>query len=108
MYVPKNIIPALILTVFAGFSTGIGSAIAYSIKKPKIIYLSFSLGFSAGVMIYISFMELLPNALEAMGQIWGLAAFFIGIAFIGVIDMLIPEAENPHFSTRSFPASQSR
>lgn len=96
MYVPKNIIPALILTVFAGFSTGIGSAIAYSIKKPKIIYLSFSLGFSAGVMIYISFMELLPNALEAMGRIWGLAAFFTGIAFIGVIDMLIPEAENPH------------
>jgi len=47
-------------------------------------------------MLYISFMELLPNALEAMGRIWGLAAFFIGIAFIGAIDMLIPEAENPH------------
>ena len=96
MDVPKNVIAALILTAIAGLSTGIGSAIAYFIRKPKIIYLSFSLGFSAGVMIYISFMKLLPEALETVGQIRGLAAFFIGIAFIGLIDMLIPEVENPH------------
>lgn len=96
MDVPKNIIAALILTTIAGLSTGIGSAIAYFIRKPKIIYLSFSLGLSAGVMIYVSFMELLPRAIETVTQIWGIAAFFIGIAFIGLIDMLIPEAENPH------------
>jgi len=96
MDVPKNVIAALILTAIAGLSTGIGSTIAYFIRKPKTIYLSFSLGLSAGVMIYVSFMELLPKALETVGQIRGLAAFFIGIAFIGLIDMLIPEAENPH------------
>lgn len=96
MDVPKNIIPALILTAIAGLSTGIGSTIAYFIRKPKIIYLSFSLGLSAGVMIYVSFMKLLPEALETVGQIRGLAAFFVGIAFIGLIDMLIPEVENPH------------
>ncbi len=96
MDVPKNVIAALILTAIAGLSTGIGSAIAYFIRKPKIIYLSFSLGLSAGVMIYVSFMELLPRAIETVTQIWGIAAFFIGIAFIGLIDMLIPEAENPH------------
>lgn len=87
---------AFILTALAGLSTGIGSAIAYFIKKPKMIYLSFSLGFSAGVMIYISFMELLPNAVESEGKILGITAFFIGIIFIGLIDMLIPEAKNPH------------
>lgn len=96
MDVPKNVIPALILTAVAGLSTGIGSTIAYFIRKPRTIYLSFSLGFSAGVMIYVSFMELLPEALETVGQISGLVAFFIGIAFIGLIDMLIPQAENPH------------
>ena len=96
MDVTENIIPAFLLTVFAGFSTGIGSAIAYFIRKPKIAYLSFSLGVSAGVMIYISFMELLPEALETVGEIWGLAAFFIGIGIIGLIDLLIPEGENPH------------
>jgi len=96
MDVSGNIGWALLLTVIAGLSTGIGSAIAYFIKKPRIAYLSFSLGLSAGVMIYISFMELLPGSFKAVGEIWGLLSFFIGIAAIGLIDALIPEAENPH------------
>jgi len=87
---------ALLLTVFAGLSTGIGSAIAYFIKTPRISYLSFSLGLSAGVMIYVSFMEMLPAASDAVGELWGLVAFFIGIITIGLIDMLVPEPENPH------------
>ena len=96
MDVSANIGIAFLLTVIAGLSTGIGSAIAYFIRKPKIVYLSFSLGLSAGVMIYISFMELLPDALETVGEFWGVAVFFIGIAAIGLIDLLIPEPENPH------------
>lgn len=96
MDVSGNIGMALLLTTFAGLSTGIGSAIGYFIKKPKMIYLSFSLGFSAGVMIYISFMELLPKAVEDVGETWGVFGFFIGIIFIALIDMLIPKAENPH------------
>jgi len=96
MDVSGNIGIALILTIIAGLSTGIGSAIAFFIKKPKMIYLSFSLGFSAGVMIYVSFVELFPNAIEAVGEILGVIAFFIGIIFIGIIDMLIPEEKNPH------------
>ena len=50
MEFPQHIIFAFLLTILAGLSTGIGSAIAYFIKKPKMIYLSFSLGFSAGVV----------------------------------------------------------
>ena len=96
MDVSANVGMALALTAIAGLSTGIGSTIAYFIRKPKITYLSFSLGVSAGVMIYISFMELLPEASEAVGEFWGLAAFFMGIGVIGLIDMLIPEPENPH------------
>ena len=96
MDIPKNAELALLLTVFAGLSTGIGSAIAYFIKKPKLSHLSFLLGLSAGVMIYISFMELLPKAIKTVGQIPGLIAFFAGIAVIGLIDMLVPAVENPH------------
>ena len=96
MDVSENVIPALLLTAVAGLSTGIGSAIAYFIKKPKVIYLSISLGFSAGVMIYISFMELLSSAMKTIGEFWSIIAFFVGIAVIGFIDILIPEAENPH------------
>jgi ZIP family zinc transporter len=92
----QNIVTALLLTTAAGLSTGIGSAIAYFIRNPKTIYLSFSLGLSAGVMIYISFMELLPSAIQEIGEPWAVLTFFGGIALIGVIDAAIPEAENPH------------
>lgn len=96
MYEISGIGVAILLTTVAGLSTGIGSIIAYFIKNPKMVYLSFSLGLSAGVMIYVSFMELLPSAIEGIGEPLGLIAFFIGIMLIGVIDMVIPEAENPH------------
>lgn len=87
---------AFLLTALAGLATGIGSSIAYFIKKPKTIYLSFSLGFSSGVMLYVSFMELLPTALRMAGQGWGVTAFFTGVLFIALVDQLIPEVENPH------------
>jgi len=91
-----NIGFALLLSVLAGLSTCIGGTIAYFIKKPKLVYLSLVLGFSAGVMIYISFMELLPRAFESLGKIECLAAFFVGIIIIGLIDMSIPMIKNPH------------
>ena len=96
MNVSENIAPALLLTLAAGLCTGIGSAIAYFIRKPKIAYLAFLLGFSAGVMIYVSFMELMPSALQAVGKFRGLVAFFIGIAAMGLVDILVPEFEHPH------------
>ena len=91
-----NVGIALLLTVIAGLSTGIGSGIAYFIKRPKIVYLAFALGLSAGVMIYISFMEMLPDALETLGEGWGLLVFFVGIGVMALIDLLVPEQENPH------------
>jgi zinc transporter, ZIP family len=104
----ESILFALLLTTFAGLSTGIGSAIAYLIKKPRLIYLSLSLGFSAGVMIYISFVELLPGSFESIGQFWGVVAFFIGILVVGIIDMFIPEKTNPHHFTEIFENTVSK
>jgi len=92
----SHVLLALGLTLLAGLSTGIGSAIAYFIRRPKIVYLSFSLGLSAGVMIYVSFMELLPQAIAAAGKANAVVFFFVGIAFIALIDRLVPESENPH------------
>jgi ZIP family zinc transporter len=91
-----NVAVALGLTLLAGLSTGIGSTIAYFIRRPKIIYLSFSLGLSAGVMVYVSFMELLPSAIDRVGEPLSLLFFFLGVALIGLVDLLVPEAENPH------------
>jgi len=81
---------AILLTALAGLSTGIGSAIAYFIRRPKYSYLAVMLGFSAGVMIYISFAELLKTAIDEVGFITANLGFFIGIIFIAIVDMLIP------------------
>ena len=85
-----NLLFAIGLTTLAGLSTGIGSAVAYFIRTPKYSYLAVMLGFSAGVMIYISFTELLGTAIEDIGFVTANAAFFVGILFIAVIDMLVP------------------
>lgn len=80
----------LLLTFLAGIATGIGSLISLFIKKFKKSYLCFSLGFSAGVMIYVSFAELLSLAVSDVGFFMGNIAFFAGIIFIMFIDFLIP------------------
>ena len=96
MILITNVGYAFILTILAGLSTGIGSLIAFFIRKPKTSYLSFALGLSGGVMLYISFMELLPNGIEAIGELWGIIILFSGMLFIGIMDFLLPEVENPH------------
>ena len=81
---------AMLLTTLAGLSTGIGSTIAFFIRTPKYSYLAVALGFSAGVMVYISFTELLGTAIEDVGFATANIAFFAGIGFIAVIDILVP------------------
>ncbi len=92
----SDVMIALLLTTFAGLSTVLGAVIAILIKKPGKNFLPLTLGFSGGVMIYISFMEMLPLALETVSEELAILAFFIGMGFIAFIDMLIPQKENPH------------
>jgi ZIP family zinc transporter len=87
---------ALALTVLAGLSTGIGSAIAFFFRRPGWGFLSFALGLSGGVMLYVSFVELLPAAMDGVGQGWAVLAFFLGIVFIAAVDLAIPHDANPH------------
>jgi ZIP family zinc transporter len=102
MEVDQAVLFAFILTLIAGLSTGIGSAIAFFFKRPRMSYLAFALGLSAGVMIYVSFMELIPVAIVDLeeetgnGDLWATIAFFLGILVIAAIDLLIPHDANPH------------
>ena len=92
------------LTVIAGLATGIGSLIALIAKRTNTKFLCISLGFSAGVMLFVSFMDLIPMAKEELvlhlgdkaGMLSLLFAFFGGMGFITLIDFLIPESNNPH------------
>jgi zinc transporter, ZIP family len=99
-----NVWFALGLTVLAGLATGVGSAIAFFSKRTNYRFLSVSTGFSAGVMLYVSFVEIFYEGVgtltEVYGDYWGhwinAASFFGGMFLIGIIDNLIPSAENPH------------
>lgn len=69
-FMHENFWPALLLTVFAGLSTGIGSSIAFFVKdRSNTKFLTLSMGFAAGVMIYVSFMEIFPHALSTLENI---------------------------------------
>lgn len=92
------------LTAFAGLSTGIGSAIAFFAKRTDYRFLSWATGFSAGVMLYVSFTEILGKATESLVAARGETAgnwltavsFFGGILLILAIDRFVPAPENPH------------
>ncbi len=100
----SNVLFALGLTFFAGMSTGIGSLIALLSRKFNPRYLALSLGFSAGVMIYVSLVEIFAKAKDSLalslghkqGYMVTVAAFFAGMLLIALIDKLIPSYENPH------------
>ncbi len=92
------------VTLFAGLSTGIGSGLAFFARRTNTRMLASALGFSAGVMIYVSFMEILPKAEECIltaasarqANMIAVGAFFAGILVLALIDNLIPSFENPH------------
>jgi ZIP family zinc transporter len=100
----ENLSLAFSLTALAGLSTGIGSALAFFSNRTNKAFLSTSLGFSAGVMIYVSMIEIFTKAKDALVQVHGpiggvwmtAGAFFGGILVIALIDRLIPSYENPH------------
>ena len=101
---PTTVVLALVVTLFAGLSTGIGGLISMFQKRSSSHFLSVSLGFSAGVMVYLSFMEILPEGLLYLqayypapkAAIINIASFFMGIAVIALIDRFVPSRGNPH------------
>lgn len=100
----ENLLFAFGLTLFAGLATGIGSLLSFLSKKYNPKFLAGSLGFSAGVMIYVSLVEIFVKAKDSLslefgdklGYSYTVFAFFVGVAFIAIIDKMIPSVENPH------------
>lgn len=103
MNVDHSLVFAFGLTVFAGLATGLGAAIAFFTQRSNRGLLSMTMGFAAGVMLYVSFVEILAKARESLegalgtsGAWYTVLAFFVGMAIIALIDQLVPEYENPH------------
>lgn len=103
-YSTEAVLFAFSLTLFAGLATGVGSVLAFFTKQTNKKFLSAALGFSAGVMTYVSFIEIYPKAQESLSLVLGeekgaiatTLGFFGGIALIAIIDKLVPTHENPH------------
>ena len=97
-----NVLFALGLTMIAGLSTGIGSIMALFAKRTNTKFLSLSLGFSAGVMIYVAMIEIFTKSKDYLtnsyGEISGywicVISFLAGIVIIALIDFFIPSTEN--------------
>lgn len=103
-YTAQQLLQAFSLSLIAGLSTAIGAVIAFFLPGRRTIILSIGLGFSGGVMVYVSFMEMLPDAVRRMGEVLDTAsgeaaavgAFFAGLALAALIDRLVPDDVNPH------------
>lgn len=100
----SEITTAFLLTTLAGLATGIGSAIAFFASRTNYRFLSVATGFSGGVMLYVSFVEIFPKGNAAWVQAYGPSvgawlhtlSFFGGVLWIALIDNLVPSFENPH------------
>lgn len=100
----EEILFAFGLTLLAGLATGIGSILAFFTSTTNTKFLSIALGFSAGVMIYVSMIEIFVKAKDALVSAMGVqlgnwatvGGFFGGILLIALIDKFIPKQSNPH------------
>jgi ZIP family zinc transporter len=88
--VDERIALALLLSAFAGLSTTVGSLLGLFVRDPGPRFVTLTLGFAAGVMVLISFVELLPSGIETVGFGPALLAFFGGMVAMFLIDVLIP------------------
>lgn len=95
-----GVLPALLLSTIAGLSTAVGSLIAMFSRRDDTRFLSLSLGFSAGVMVTVSFAELMPEAQKYLckglgphGSITAILCLALGVAVAALIDFAIPDKQ---------------
>ncbi len=102
MTLPDNFGIAMMMTLLAGLATAIGAGVAFVVKKDNLKALSVGLGFSAGVMIFLSFTDIIPEASEMLSVnfpnthewlVFG--GFIIGIVIAMLIDYFLPDHIDP-------------
>lgn len=92
----NSLLLALGITLIAGLSTSIGGLFVLLCKEANKKILSFALGFSVGVMVFVSIGDLLPVSIEIIGSLYTYLTFFFGVTIAYVIDRAVPTRINPH------------
>ena len=93
-----QLVYAFALSFLAGAASAMGGICSFFIKKENLSALAVGLGFSAGVMIYVSFMEILPHAQNTLSALYGMeygkwlcvGLFFVGTALAWGVDRFLP------------------
>ena len=85
-----NFLYALTLSAIASMATVLGSVIAMVVKRPGPRLMAFALGFSAGVMMFVSFAEMLASCIHDVGFLPAVIAFFGGTVLMFAIDLIVP------------------
>ena len=104
----------LLLTLFSGMATLLGGFITFFVKRNDLRVLSIGLGFSAGVMIYVSLSELIEEAATMLTPFYGVTpakvaaflGFFAGILVAIAIDYFIPDHIESDFLSKSTKCQQ--
>jgi ZIP family zinc transporter len=94
---------ALLLTLLAGLSTGIGALLTVAAPRSQAL-LAQGMAFSAGAMIAVSFVELLPAAASDLGMVGATAALLLGSLGGFALDLAVPHL---HAMGKAFGGAQS-
>lgn len=79
----------ILIAFLSGLTTFLGVWLAFKLKERKNL-IAVGIGFSAGVMLAVSFLELMPAAFQLMNALWVIAAFALGFALVLLFDSLLP------------------
>jgi len=104
MVLSDNSYTPLIITFLSGMSTVIGAFLVIFLGEPSFEKLGHMLSFATGVMMYISFLDLLPEAVNTIGYFDANLYFFLGMLFFLMIVKFIPE---PEISTHSHDSDEN-
>lgn len=82
-------IPILLLSSLSVITTLVGVALAIYIGRNERA-IALGIGFSAGIMLLVSFLELMPEAMGEAGPGGALTAFILGLLIVAVLHWVIP------------------
>ncbi len=85
----NQVLNIFIISLLAGLATGLGGLIVL-IKKPGKRLFGFLMGFATGVMIAVSFLDLLKEAIESSGYLFTAIGFAVGALFMALVDSFSP------------------
>jgi len=112
----NNVVFAFLFILIAGLATGVGGSLVFFSRTTNTKFLSICLGFSAGVMLYVAFAEILPEAMEAledgygegMGLLIATLSFFAGIVLMAVIEKLVPHNDEIPDMPKAVPGKERK